>query len=154
MEGLERIILRQPLFAGLSPAIGSLVSGCARNVRFDHGQFLFQEGASADEFYLIRQGVVALEIQAPGGPGAVISTLGIGDVLGVSWLVPPYRWTFDARALEATRAIGVDARCLRSKCETDHDLGYELLKRVAAQLVRRLHASRLQMLDVYRSPVT
>jgi len=153
MAGLERIILGQPLFAGLAPAIATAVCGCARNVRFEPDQYLLREGAPADELYLIRQGAVALQIHAPGQMSRIVSTLGPGEILGVSWLLPPYRWSFDACALEPTHAIGLDARCLRDKCEADHDLGYELLKRVAGQLVRRLHASRLQMLDVYRSPV-
>lgn len=152
MESLERIVLEQPLFRGLEPRVGALVTGCARNVRFDTGEYLFREGADADRFYLIRQGVVALEVHAPGQAPAVILTVGNGDVLGVSWLVPPHRYTFDARALEPTRAIAVDARCLRAKCEADHDLGYEMIKRIAALLIHRLQATRLQLLDVYRSP--
>lgn len=152
MEGLERLVLEQPLFHGLEPRVGALISGCARNVCFQSGAYVFREGASADEFYLVRQGVVALEVHAPGQVPAMISTVGSGEILGVSWLVPPYRCMFDARALELTRAVGVDARCLRRKCEADHDLGYEMIKRVAAQLAQRLHATRLQMLDLYRSP--
>jgi CRP/FNR family transcriptional regulator, cyclic AMP receptor protein len=152
MQGLERILLSQPLFADLAPALGATIAGCARNLRFEPEQYLLHEGAPADELFLIRQGKVALQIHAPGRPISVLSTLGAGEWLGVSWLLPPYRWSFDACALEPTHAIGLDARCLRDKCESDHDLGYELLKRLAAQLVRRLHASRLQLLDVYRSP--
>ena len=70
-------------------------------------------------------------------------------VVGVSWLVPPYRWTYDAKALELTRAIAMDAGCLRAKCEQDHDLGYEVMKRFVPILVERLQATRLQILDVY-----
>jgi CRP-like cAMP-binding protein len=70
-------------------------------------------------------------------------------VLGWSWLFPPYRWHFDARALELTRAIALDGKCLREKCEEDHDLGYELVKRVAQIIMERLQATRLQLLDVY-----
>ena len=71
------------------------------------------------------------------------------DVLGWSWLIPPYRWRFDARAIDLTRAIALDGKCLRGKCDQDPRLGYELLKRVAAIMAERLHATRLQMLDVY-----
>jgi len=149
MEGIERILLEQPLFRGLEARIGALIAGCARNVRFRSGEEIFREADPADEFYLLRQGRVALEIIEAGRAPARFSTLGPGAILGASWLVPPYRWTFDARALEPIRAIGIDARCLRAKCEADHDLGYELLKRVAAALIQRLHATRLQMLDVY-----
>ena len=79
-------------------------------------------------------------------------TLGDGEIVGLSWLAPPYRWTFDARAMARTHAIGIDARCLRAKCESDHHLGYQLMKRFLSVLVARLHATRLQTLDVYRKP--
>ena len=70
----------------------------------------------------------------------------------MSWLIPPYRWTYDAQALELMRAIAMDADCLRGKCEADHDLGYDLMKRFVPVLVERLQATRLQMLDVYGTP--
>ena len=79
----------------------------------------------------------------------VFETLQDGDIVGASWLVPPYRWMFDARAVGLTRAIGMDAACLRGKCEADHHLGYEMMKRFLPILVGRLHATRLQILDVY-----
>lgn len=149
MEGLERILGEHPFFAGFAPEHSHLVSGCARNHRFDAGQYLFHEGEQANEFYLIRHGRVALEIVAPGQAPIVFATLGPGEIVGASWLVPPYRWMFDARALELTRAIGIDAACLRGKCEADHHLGYEMMKRFLPILVSRLHATRLQLLDVY-----
>ena len=129
MEGLERIVLAHPFFAGFETGTRPMVSGCARNHRFNAGQYLVREGEPADEFFLIRHGKVALEILAPGQQPIVFSTESEGDIVGTSWLVPPYRWAIDARAVELTRAIGIDARCLRDKCEADHDLGYELMKR-------------------------
>jgi CRP-like cAMP-binding protein len=81
-----------------------------------------------------------------------LETLGPGEILGWSWLFPPYRWHFDARASEPTRAVALDGTCLRAKCEADHDLGYALVKRFLYQLHQRLERSRLQLLDVYRSP--
>jgi CRP-like cAMP-binding protein len=75
--------------------------------------------------------------------------LAAGEVLGWSWLIPPYHWKFDARAIEQTRALALDGKCLRTKCEEDHDLGYELLKRFAQIMEERLQATRLQLLDVY-----
>jgi CRP-like cAMP-binding protein len=78
-----------------------------------------------------------------------IQTVGPGELLGWSWLMPPYRWHFDARALEQTRALSFDGTCIRNKCETDHRLGYELMKRLAYVFTQRLEASRLQLLDVY-----
>ena len=78
-----------------------------------------------------------------------MQTLGGGDVLGWSWLIPPYRWGFDARAVEMTRAIALDGKCLRGKCEEDHEMGYDLVKRVASSLGERLDATLLRLLDMY-----
>ncbi len=149
MEGLDRIIRAEPFFAGLTPEQWTLLAGCARNHRFEAASYLFHAGGAADEFFLIRHGQVALEITEPGREPIVFATLGEGDVCGASWLVPPYRWNFDARAVTLTRALGIDAACLRGKCEADHDLGYEMMKRFLPVFVQRLHATRLQILDVY-----
>ena len=149
MEGLERIIREHAFFAGLSEPFIALVCGCAKNVRFEAGQYLFHEGEAADTFYLVRHGRIALMISVPGKGHLTIQTLGEGEVAGVSWLVPPYRWTYDAKALELTRAVALDAKCLRQKCEEDHHLGYEMMKRLVPVLADRLHAARLQMIDIY-----
>jgi CRP/FNR family cyclic AMP-dependent transcriptional regulator len=149
MEGLEHILREHAFFTGFAPEHNALVAGCARNHRFDAGDYLFREGEPANEFFLIRHGKVALEIVAPGQAPIVFTTLGEGEIVGASWLVPPYRWSFDARAVELVRAIGIDAACLRGKCEADHHLGYEMMKRFLPVLVKRLHATRLQILDVY-----
>lgn len=149
IEGLERIVREHPFFAGLEEGFCRLICGCAKNVRFEAGQYLFHEGEAADQFYLVRHGRVALEIMSPGRGAVTFQTLGEGEIVGVSWLIPPYRWTYDAKALELTRAIAMDAACLRRKCEADHDLGYEMMKRFMPVLIERLQATRMQILDVY-----
>lgn len=149
MEGLERIVREHRFFTDIEPAFCSLVCGCAKNVRFEAGQYLFHEGEAAEQFYLIRSGRVALEIAAPGRGAITFQTLGEGEIVGVSWLIPPYRWLFSAKALDRVRAISMDAKCLRQKCEDDHDLGYEMMKRFMPILLERLHATRIQILDVY-----
>jgi CRP/FNR family cyclic AMP-dependent transcriptional regulator len=149
METLERILSEHPFFRDLAPAYLALIVGCASNVRFAAGQFLFHAGAEANEFYLVRAGRIALEVAPPGRAPLAVQTLGEGDVLGWSWLIPPYHWVFDAHAIEPTRAIALDGRCLRAKCEADRELGYELLKRFAHIMEEGLQAARLQLLDVY-----
>jgi CRP-like cAMP-binding protein len=149
MEGLERIVKEHPFFAGLEEGFCKLVCGCAKNVGFEAGQYLFQEGEPADQLYLLRHGHVALEVVAPGRDAVTFQTLGEDEIVGVSWLIPPYRWSYDAKALELTRAIAMDATCLRQKCEDDHDLGYEMMKRFVPVLIERLQATRMQILDVY-----
>lgn len=149
MENLERILSEHPFFAGLDDGFIKLACGCAKNIRVEGGAFVFHEGAAADHFYLIREGRVALQISAPGRGASTFLTLGRGEVFGVNWLVPPYRWVYDAKALELTRAIAMDAACLRNKCEADHDLGYDIMKRLMPILIDRLHTTRMQFLDLY-----
>jgi len=148
---LEPILAQHPFLRDLRPGHIELLSGCASNVRFNAGQFLFHEAEEANKFFIIRQGNVAIEIFFPARGPITIETIGEGDVLGWSWLVSPYHWRFDARAVETTLAIALDGTCLRNKCEEDHDLGYELLKRFAHIIDRRLQATRLQLLDIYRA---
>ena len=149
METLERIIAEHPFFDGLESYYTGLLTGCASNVRFSAGSYIFKEGEEANHFYLLRAGKVSLEILAPQSKPLTVETLEQDDVLGWSWLVPPYIWTFHARAIQETRAIAIDGKCLRTKCEQNHDLGYEVLKRFSQLMVRRLHATRFQLLDVY-----
>jgi CRP/FNR family transcriptional regulator, cyclic AMP receptor protein len=149
METLEPLLRGHPFLAGLDPAYLGLLVGCARNARFGPGSFLLREGAPAEEFFLLREGRVALEIAAPGRAPIVVHTVSGGGVTGVSWLFAPYRWQFDARALAPVRAIGVNGACLRGKCEEDPRLGFELMQRFAQIAAQRLQATRLQLLDVY-----
>jgi len=154
MEGLERIIREHRFFKDLDPKFVALVVGCAKNVRFEAGEYLFREGGPADQFYLLRHGRVALEMAAPSGGTVTFQTLGEGELVGLSWVVPPYRWAYDARAIELVRAISLDAVCLRRKLDQDHDLGYEVMQRFVPVLIERLQGTRLQMLDVYGAPAT
>ena len=148
METLERLLLGHPFLAGLDPALGRLLVGCARNLRFALGAYLFHEDGPAEEFYLIREGRVALELHAPGRPAITIASLGGGEPVGASWLAPPYRWGFDARASTDTRAFGLDAACLREKCEADHHLDYEMMRRLLPVMVHRMQAARRETADV------
>lgn len=149
METLEPILAEHPFFKELEEPYLQLIVGCATNVIFNAGQSIVREGEEANHFYLIRHGKVALEIATPKKSPITIQTIGEGEILGWSWLIPPYHWLFDAKAVELTRAIALDGKCLRKKCEEDHDLGYELLKRFAHIMDQRLQATRLQLLDVY-----
>ena len=149
METLERILSTHRFFHDLEQRYLDLLVGCAANVRFAAEQFLFRTGEEANQFFLIREGKVALEISAPGRVPIIVQTLRENEILGWSWLIPPYHWQLDARAVEPTRAIALDGKCMRTKCEADHDLGYELLKRFARIIEDRLQQARLQLLDVY-----
>ena len=149
METLEPILAAHPFFHDLDACHLGILVGCASNVRFAAGAFVFRAGEEANHFYLVRQGRIALQIAAPGCQALTIQTIAEGEILGWSWLIPPYHWLYDAQAAIETRAVALDGKCLRTKCEADHELGYEILKRFAHVMEQRLHATRLQLLDVY-----
>jgi CRP/FNR family cyclic AMP-dependent transcriptional regulator len=153
MQALDALLAGHAFFRGLAPADLQLIAGCGSNVRVAAGEPLFHEGDPADRFYLIRHGRVALEIASPERGRVVIQTLGEGELVGWSWLVPPYRMSCDGRAVELTRATAFDGACIRQKCEADPRLGYELLKRFAHVIGQRLQATRMQLLDVYGTRV-
>jgi CRP-like cAMP-binding protein len=146
---LDTLISEYELFKGLSSDALALIAGCAQNVAFPSGHMLVEEGADATTFYLVRRGLVALEAHDPGRGPLVIETVGRGGAIGWSWLFAPYRWHFDARALEAVGAIAIDGECLRNKSEADPPFGYELMKCFAALMLERLDATRMRLLDIY-----
>ncbi len=147
-QTLEPLLRRHEFFAGLDPRYLTLLAGCAANVVFPDGAFLFREGTTAENFFLVTDGTVALEIAAPGRV-VTVQTLGAGEPAGFSWLIGPHRWQFDGRAIGRVRAIEMDGACLRAKCESDPRLGFDLMRRFAGLATRRLQATRLQILDVY-----
>ncbi len=149
IESLEPIIREHPFFKGMDDRYIKIIVGCAKNERFEGAHVIAHEGEPADRFYLIREGLVALELMVPKRGFTTLQTIGDGDILGWSWLLPPYRWRFGARTVRPTRALAFDGKCLRGKCEEDHDLGYELLKRFASVTAERLEATRLQLMDLY-----
>jgi CRP-like cAMP-binding protein len=126
------------------------IAECLTTVtQFATDQAIFHSGGVARVLYLIRSGDVALEVAASGAGTRIVATLHAGDALGWSWMFPPYRWAFDARALAPTEAIVIDGEKLRQCAAADHELGYEVVWRVAREMADRLQATRLQMLDVY-----
>jgi CRP-like cAMP-binding protein len=140
------LLAAQPFLKGLSKKQLELLSNNAMEVEFPANQMIFNEGLAANRFYIILEGEVALE-SADGKAGRqLIQTIKAGDVLGWSWLFPPYKWNFDARAVKPTKAIIFIATNLREICESDHALGYELMKRVTKVVIKRLQSTRLQLL--------
>jgi CRP-like cAMP-binding protein len=149
IKAMEDLLAETAFFKDLDPAYRSILAGCGRNMVFQAGDFIFREGDESRLFYLIRAGRVALEINVPGRGAMIIQTLQEGDVLSWSWMIPPYKKQFDARAVELSRAIAFDGACIGKKCEEDPRLGYEFFKRFAVIIARRLAAARLQLLDFY-----
>ncbi|PWU11600.1 MAG: Crp/Fnr family transcriptional regulator [Verrucomicrobia bacterium] len=144
---VERIISNHPFLEDMSPHQLRLLSDCAIPEHFGANEIIFREGDPANRFYLLQKGQVALESYVPDKGRVCVETIGAGEVLGWSWLFPPYLWHFDARAIEPTDAVFIYGIPLRDECELDHELGYELTKRMAAVMMRRLQRSRRQLLE-------
>src|SRR5689334_11035668 len=143
---LGEAILNHPLAEGMTPHQVRLLSDFALPITFLAGELIFREGDPANRFYLIRSGKVALECYTHDKGNVTIQILGPGDVLGWSWLFEPCHWHFSARALEPTEAIFIYGTPLREECESDHELGYEMLTRMAGVMLERLEAARKQLL--------
>jgi CRP/FNR family transcriptional regulator, cyclic AMP receptor protein len=149
MQRIDELLEHNPALGSLTPEHRMLIAGCARNCVFQPGETIMREGQRADEFFVIRSGSVSIDTFTPQRGAVTIETLDDGDLLGWSWLVPPYRVAFDARASTTVHAIVFDGACLRGKLDDDPALGYDLMKLFAAVIVERLQSTRLRLLDVY-----
>jgi CRP-like cAMP-binding protein len=149
---IETLIKAHPFLEGLSPHQYRILGDCAMLSHFDAGEVIFREGDPANRFYLIQEGKVALESHTANCGVVSVQTLGPGEALGWSWLFPPYFWHFGARALEPTDSIFIYATPMRNECESDHELGYELMKRMASVMLSRLQAARRQWLGLSVPP--
>ena len=148
-EPMPTRVSLHPFLAGMNHKQLVLLTNCAIPVHFGKGQIIFREGEMANRFYLIESGKVILQSTGRHGQPALVDTIGAGDLLGWSWIFPPYVWHFTARASEPTDAIFFYGTILREYCERDHSLGYELFKRMSAVMVKRLQAARENMLPFH-----
>ena len=147
MKSLRETITEHPFFLGMKPEHLDVLVGCASETKLKPDQVLFREGEPASQFYLIEGGRIAIESRQLSSGSERVQTLGPGDVLGWSWLFPPFTWHFQARALEPARAIVLDGARLLVTAEKNREFGYELMKRVAHVVIRRLQATRKQLLE-------
>lgn len=147
---LEKDVAAHPFLIGMSEPHLHLLAGCAIRTQFDAGQIVFREGETANRFYLLERGEMVLEAATGTNvPPVVIETLSSGDLLGWSWLFPPYVWQFSARATQPTSAIFFYGTVLREHCEKDHSLGFELFKRMSAVMTHRLQLARARFLSAH-----
>lgn len=147
---IRELLAEQYVFAGMSPVDLELLAGCGRNEVVSAGTRLAREGDPADRFFVVRRGKLALQLHTPGRP-LVIETPGPGEVVGWSWIFPPYRWTMDVEVATRAHLVSIDGRCLRDKSEGEPRFGYVLMKRFAEVLAHQLDATRLRLLDLYSS---
>jgi CRP/FNR family transcriptional regulator, cyclic AMP receptor protein len=148
-EPIATRVALHPFLAGMNHAHLALLTDCAMAIDFEKGQTILREGEFANRFYLIESGKVVLEAQSDFGPSVIIEMIGPGDLIGWSWMFPPYVWQFSGRSVEPTTAIFFYGTILREHCEKDHSLGYDLFKRMSAVMIKRLQAARKQMLSVH-----
>lgn len=119
---------------------------CASEFAIKKGQILFQQGENADKFYIVRSGRISIQMPAIIGPDLEIQKLGKDQVLGWSWLIPPFKWTFQAMPEEDSELLMFDGATILERCEQEPRLGYELLKKFAALMSMRLDAARQKMM--------
>jgi CRP/FNR family cyclic AMP-dependent transcriptional regulator len=150
-ETLEPYLSDHPFLKGMPKNYIEEMVGCASNVRFDEGQYVFREGDESTHFYFIRHGKLAIELFRPNKGALVVQTLGPGDVLSWSWLFPPHYRNLDCRAVELTRAIALDGKCMLEKLNQDRDLALEIMKRFSHIMEQELEALRLNLADMYGS---
>jgi CRP/FNR family transcriptional regulator, cyclic AMP receptor protein len=145
MRAIHDMLAGHPFFAGLDDNEICYIAGCGANLHMPAGHELFTEGDRANTFYVVQEGLVAIELHVP---GLVVDRVGPGGVVGWSWLFPPYQRQFDARAVEDLTAIALDGARMRTKCDEDTDLGYRLMQRFARLANERMQTARVQLLEL------
>ena len=154
MRTLQHLLFMLSLefFAGLNQDFLDFLSEYATEKTVKKGEVLFQQGKTADKFYLLRNGCVSVQVPALVGPPLELQVLGENQILGWSWLIAPFRWNFQARVTEDAEICEFDGAALRDRCERDPRLGYDLLKRFAGLMSERLEAARQKMIEEWNPP--
>ncbi len=147
-KSLMAKMAEHPFLKGMKPEHLQALADCAMEIEFKPGEWIFREGDLANRFYLIERGLVTVEAGTQGRSLIHLQTIGPGDVLGWSWLFPPYYWHFGARATSHVKAIFLYATRLREQCERDRDLGYELMNRTSGVVIKRLQATRRYLVEL------
>ncbi len=148
-EAARTLLSGHAFLAGFPPEAVELVADRAEVVTFRPGVLLFREGSPADVAYLVTTGRVAIEVHAPNRGPIVVETIGAGHVVGLSWAAPPFRYQFDARAIDEVEAVAVDTAPLRVALAENPVLGFLFLDRLTAVMLERLQATRIRLLDLY-----
>ena len=144
---LLTLVEQQPFFSGLSGRHLQLLADSAMEIQFKAGEWIFRQGDPANRFYLILDGKVLIESKVKERGMMPIRTLGPGDDLAWAWLFPPYYMHFSACAIEPTRTIFFYGTRLREQCDANHELGYQLMKRIAKVVVQNLNATQQRLLE-------
>ena len=146
-DELVKYLGSHTIFSDLQPAHLKVLANHVQEKAFAAGELLFRQQEPAEHFYILREGSIKVEVPAINGPALVVQTLGAEDVLGWSWLIPPYRWNFEAKAQSDTRVLVFDGKALLQHCEKDNVFGYALMKRFTGLMSERLQAARMKMME-------
>ncbi|MDH5354752.1 MAG: cyclic nucleotide-binding domain-containing protein [Gammaproteobacteria bacterium] len=151
-QSINDYLSSHPFFDKLDEDFLQFVSNSATELQLKKGDILFRQGELADKFYLLREGQISVQVPAIVGPALEIQSLSKGQILGWSWLMPPYRWHFLARVEEDSDLIEFDGISILAHCEEDPKFGYELFKHFAALMSERLEVARQKMMDQWNPP--
>ena len=151
-DSITEYLSKQEILSGLDPDFTQFIASCAKEKRVEKGAVLFRRGDKADRFFLVRSGSLTIEIPAIQGPSLEVQRLGPDKILGWSWLIPPYRWSFQAKAQETSDVIEFDGAAIVKRCEEEPKLGYEMMKRFTLLMSERIEASRQKMMDEWNPP--
>lgn len=149
---IVKILQEQAFFHGLSSEFIDFLAEHAMEKTLKKGEILFEHGQPADRFYLVHEGRIVIEVPAIYGPSLEVQSLGSDKILGWSWLIPPYKWSFQARVEEASSVIEFDGKAVLARCKGDPRFGYEVLKRFSSLMSERLNAARKKMMEAWNPP--
>lgn len=151
-QSIDDYLSTHPFFSELEKTNKKFLSNAAQSLKIEEGEVLFRQGGSADKFYLLQSGEISVQVPALMGPALEIQKIRPGQILGWSWLIPPYRWNFQALALEDSELLEFDGSIILAHCEEDPAFGYALLKLFAALMSERLDKARQKMMDQWDPP--
>ena len=141
-----------PFLHGISPDHLAVLARAASDVTFPAGHRFFEDGGHASRFWLVQSGHVTVDVDVPGQGRVPIGTIGMGELMGWSWLFPPFMWAFGAVAASPVETFEFDARTVRAWCAADPALGSEVTRRVAEVLTKRLKSTRSRLITVSMQP--
>ncbi|MGY6554993.1 MAG: Crp/Fnr family transcriptional regulator [Wenzhouxiangella sp.] len=149
---IKQYLADKGIFTGLAESHLDVLAAHATERSLGADEALARQGDAAENFYLVVEGALVIEVPAITGPRLEITRLAPGEVFGWSWLIAPYVWHFNARAAGPTRVLEFDGKALLALCEKDASFGYPVLRRFSELMARRLDAAQRKMMDQWSPP--
>ena len=146
-QSITEYLSAHEFFSEFSDDVLKFLCECSSMREIKKGQILFRQGEHADKFYVVRSGLISIQMPAIMGPALEIQAVDEDQVLGWSWLISPYRWNFQTKAEEDSELLQFDGVAILARCEQEPKFGYELLKKFAGLMSVRLNAARQKMMD-------